>query len=107
MTHEELIQMAKDRNDLELLALLQGTTPPTAVKLKEHQSFMQQRDFLLQLIQARHAAKLTQVELAEKTGISQSSLARIETGRVHQNLKTLLKLCDNLNLQLTVQPSSD
>jgi DNA-binding XRE family transcriptional regulator len=107
MTQEQLIEMAKVRKDYDLLALLQGDTPPTNAQMQKHQPLIQQRDFLLQLVEARHHAKLTQADLAKKVGISQSSLARIEAGRVHPNLKTLLKITDSLRLRLTVQPQGN
>lgn len=40
----------------------------------------------------RHAAKLTQKELAQKLKISQSAIARIESGEQNLTLDTLMKI---------------
>lgn len=64
----------------------------------------QQTDqFVIALIMARHRAGLRQTELAAKVGISQSSLARIESGRTNPTLKTLLKLAAALDMRLSLQ----
>jgi transcriptional regulator with XRE-family HTH domain len=44
------------------------------------------------LIGARVQAGLSQVELAKKMGTSQSSIARLESGRVRPSLSTLIRL---------------
>ncbi len=49
---------------------------------------------------ARRKAKLTQAELAEKVGISEKHLSKIETGKNYPALDTFLKILDILNLTL-------
>lgn len=49
---------------------------------------------------ARRAAKLTQAELAEKIGISEKHLSKIETGKNYPALDTFLKILNTLNLTL-------
>ena len=48
----------------------------------------------------RRQAKLTQSELAEKIGITEKHLSKIETGKNYPALDTFLKLIDVLNLTL-------
>ena len=58
------------------------------------------------LQEARRRAGLTQRELAERAGTSQSAIARIERGRQLPSLETLqrlLRACD-LDLELHVVP---
>ena len=45
---------------------------------------------------------VTQTELAEKLGIKQPTLARMESGRVGINESTLTRILDALNLQLQI-----
>ena len=45
---------------------------------------------------------VTQTELAEKLGIKQPTLARMESGRVSINESTLTRILDALNLQLQI-----
>ena len=49
---------------------------------------------------SRRNAKLTQAELAEKIGISEKHLSKIETGRNYPALDTFLKILMELNLTL-------
>jgi DNA-binding XRE family transcriptional regulator len=44
------------------------------------------------LIEARMRAKLSQVELAERMGTSQSAIARLESGKANPSLATLRRL---------------
>lgn len=47
---------------------------------------------VVELIMLRHAARLSQRELAQRVGIPQPSLSDIETGACWPNLTTLTKL---------------
>lgn len=60
------------------------------------------------LIEARTYAKLTQVELAEKMGTSQSTIARLESGKAKPSLSTLRRLAKatGMGLKITLEPKS-
>lgn len=62
------------------------------------------------VIQARKAAKLSQVELAERMQTSQSAIARLESGKSLPNIVTLGKLADatgrDIKLTIPAKPSS-
>lgn len=49
---------------------------------------------------ARREANLTQLELAEKIGISEKHMSKIETGKNYPALDTFLKILETLNLTL-------
>ena len=53
---------------------------------------------------ARSRAKLTQRELAQKTGIPQETIARIERGRVDPRIGTLDRLLEGCGFGLEVEP---
>ena len=55
------------------------------------------------LIKARTQKKFSQRELASKIGITQSSLARFESGRINPTLSFLGKITNGLGLRLLVQ----
>ena len=57
------------------------------------------------MVEQRTAMGLSQRELAALCGISQSSVARIESCKTTPNLSTLLTIFQQLNLQLTVTAS--
>ena len=49
-------------------------------------------DFLLQIVEARKAVNLTQIDLSKKTGISQSTIAKIENGKINPSLNNIFKI---------------
>lgn len=54
------------------------------------------------MIRARTAAKLTQAELAERLGTTQSAIARLEAGRVSPSYTTLRRYAEATGTRLTV-----
>ena len=60
--------------------------------------------FQLALVRARLDAGLTQRQLAERLGTTQSAVARWENGDVVPRLDTLLKLADVLDTAFTIAP---
>ena len=54
------------------------------------------------LVRARTAAKLTQTELAQRLGTTQSAVARLEGGRVSPSLATLRRYAEATGTRLTV-----
>lgn len=54
------------------------------------------------MIIARRDAKLTQAELAEKIGTTQSAIARLEAGRVSPSIATLRRYAEATGHQLRV-----
>lgn len=58
------------------------------------------------MIRQRSAMGLSQRDLAELCDIPQSSIARIETGKITPRLDTLLKILKQLGLTLSVKKVS-
>ena len=54
------------------------------------------------LVRARAAAKLTQAELAQRLGTTQSAIARLEGGRVSPSFTTLRRYAEATGTRLTV-----
>lgn len=54
-----------------------------------------------QLIRARIEKKLTQAELAEKVGMKQAAIARLESGQSNPRYKTLAKVAKALDKKIT------
>ncbi|ADD69406.1 transcriptional regulator, XRE family [Denitrovibrio acetiphilus DSM 12809] len=55
---------------------------------------------------ARLEAKLTQSQLAEKTGLRQGTISDIENGTQRAKLDTLFIILSALNLDMHLQPKS-
>ncbi|MBI2086625.1 MAG: helix-turn-helix transcriptional regulator [Candidatus Zambryskibacteria bacterium] len=62
-----------------------------------------EREIFHAIVRARINGKLTQKELARKIGVTQSALARFESGRVNPTLSFLKKVTQGLGLKLTVR----
>lgn len=63
----------------------------------------EQEDKILQrLKKAREDAKLSQLELSYKSGVSQNMITYIETGKSSPTLSTLLKLCNALSINPSI-----
>ena len=56
-----------------------------------------------QIASKRRAAGLTQQQLAEKTGIDQAAISRIESGRANPTLNTLEELVESVGASLMVK----
>ena len=55
-----------------------------------------------QLIQARRARNLTQAQLAEKVGLKQTAIARLESGQSNPSYKTLSRVARALGKNLSL-----
>ncbi|KKU70468.1 MAG: Xre family transcriptional regulator [Parcubacteria group bacterium GW2011_GWA2_47_21] len=55
------------------------------------------------MIRARINKKVTQKQLAGRIGVTQSALARFESGRINPTLSFLKKVTNGLGLQLIVK----
>ena len=54
------------------------------------------------IIRARYEQSLTQQQLAEKAGLGQASLSRIETGKVSPDIATLQKIAAAVGKKLVL-----
>lgn len=55
------------------------------------------------MIDARKRCNMTQKELAERTGIDQSDISKIETGNANPALSTLKRLADGMDMVLMLE----
>ncbi len=61
-------------------------------------------EIMLRIRNRRKQLGITQAELAKRCGIKQSNYSRFETGAQLPTLDTLLTICDELKLELTLAP---
>ena len=74
----------------------------------EEEAAMQlEKELIEATIKARQTANMTQRDLAEKSGMKQSAIARIETMKVSPSVDTLNHLLFQLGYRLKVVPLSD
>lgn len=63
-----------------------------------------EREFILSMIQSRKAKKLTQTQLAKRTGISQGKISKIERGEANPTLKVMAKIASALDMTIGFIP---
>lgn len=68
----------------------------------EHDASMAEFEVMRALISARTEANLTQKELAERSGVRQSNISRIENGTCVPNIATLQALAEAMNKRLLI-----
>jgi ribosome-binding protein aMBF1 (putative translation factor) len=58
----------------------------------------------MQVVELREQQGLTQMQLAERTGIDQGDISRIERGSAMPNERTLIRIANALNADLMLVP---
>ena len=62
-----------------------------------------EREYIKAIIAARMEQNMTQKELAEKTGIRQSNISRIENGNCSPTIATLQQIADGVGKTLYIE----
>lgn len=70
---------------------------------KEYDAPQPERDLTMSLVMARKKAGLTQAELSEKTGISQSDISRLENGSRNPTIALLNRIANALNATCRIE----
>ncbi|MBO5424136.1 MAG: helix-turn-helix transcriptional regulator [Lachnospiraceae bacterium] len=70
---------------------------------KEYERVQPEIDIMRAMIDARISQNMTQKELAEKTGINQSDISKIENGTRNPSLNLLKKLAEGMDMVLRLQ----
>ena len=60
-------------------------------------------ELIEQIVLARRAKSITQVRLAEITGVSQQAISRLEKEKHLPKLDTLIKIVDGLGMKLVIK----
>ncbi len=76
---------------------------------KEYESLQPEMDIMRALMDARIRAGMTQVELSQKSGISQADISRLENGSRNPSLALLKRLAVAMNTTLKIEfvPNDD
>lgn len=69
----------------------------------EYEKLQPEYEVMKRLIEARTMQNMTQKELAERSGIRQSNISRIEKGVSSPNISTLQKLAEGLGMYLQIK----
>lgn len=69
---------------------------------QEYEALQPEREVMLAIARARNEQGLTQAELAERTGIRQSEISRLENGTRNPSIKLLQRLADGMGMTLHI-----
>lgn len=70
---------------------------------KEWDALEPEFNMIQAMIDARKNCNMTQKELAERTGIDQSDISKIETGNANPSLSTLKRLAEGMDMVLRLE----
>lgn len=67
---------------------------------KEYDALESEFDIIQAMIDARKQSGLTQKELAERTGINQADISKLENGTANPSIRTLRRLADGMGMKV-------
>lgn len=70
---------------------------------KEYESIQPEMDVIRAIVDARTSQNLTQKELAERTGINQADISKLENGTRNPSVNLLKRLADGMDMVLRIE----
>ena len=71
--------------------------------VKEYESIQPEMDVIRAIVDARTSQNLTQKELAERTGINQADISKLENGTRNPSVNLLKRLADGMGMVLKIE----
>ena len=71
--------------------------------VKEYESIQPEMDVIRAIVEARTSPNLTQKELAERTGINQADISKLENGTRNPSVNLLKRLADGMGMVLKIE----
>ena len=70
---------------------------------KEYEAIHPEMDVIRAIVDARTSQNLTQKELAERTGINQADISKLENGTRNPSVNLLKRLADGMGMALKIE----
>ena len=70
---------------------------------KEYEAIQPEMDVIRAIAEARTSQNLTQKELAERTGINQADISKLENGTRNPSVNLLKRLADGMGMMLKIE----
>lgn len=70
---------------------------------KEYEALEPEFDIIRAMIEARRKKGITQKQLAERTGIAQGDISKLENGNANPSIKTLQRLAAGMGMKIKVE----
>lgn len=71
--------------------------------VKEYESIQPEMDVIRAIVEARTSQNLTKKELAERTGINQADISKLENGTRNPSVNLLKRLADGMGMVLKIE----
>ena len=70
---------------------------------KEYEAIQPEMDIIRAIVDARTSQNMTQKELAERTGINQADISKLENGTRNPSVNLLKRLADGMGMALKIE----
>ena len=70
---------------------------------KEYDRLQPEFSIIQAMLDARKASGLTQKDLADRTGIAQADISKLENGNANPSLRTFHRLADGMGMKLKLE----
>ena len=70
---------------------------------KEYEKIRPEMDIIRAIVDARVSNNLTQKDLADRTGINQADISKLENGTRNPSLRLLQRLADGMDMVLKIE----
>ena len=71
--------------------------------VKEYEAIQPELDVIRAIVYARTSQNMTQKELAERTGINQADISKLENGTRNPSVNLLKRLAEGLGMDLKIE----
>ena len=71
--------------------------------VKEYEAIQPEMDVIRVIVDARTSQNLTQKELAERTGINQADISKLENGTRNPSVNLLKRLAEGMGMALKIE----
>ena len=71
--------------------------------VKEYDAIQPEMDVIRAIVDARTSQNITQKELAEKTGINQADISKLENGTTNPSINLLKRLAEGMGMVLKIE----
>ena len=71
--------------------------------VKEYEAIQPELDVIKAIVDARASQNLTQKELAERTGINQADISKLENGTINPSVNLLKRLAEGMGMVLKIE----
>ncbi len=70
---------------------------------KEYEAIQPEMEVIRAIVEARTSQNITQKELAERTGINQADISKLENGTRNPSVNLLKRLADGMGMALKIE----